>query len=411
MSNPQAQQPRPPLSKTAMIMIEVALAIGGFGIGTGEFAAMGLMPAIAEGLGVSGPQVGHVISAYALGVVVGAPLLAIAGSRFYRRHLLIGLMAFYAVANFASAFAPDYSSLLAFRFIAGLPHGTYFGVAALVVANLVPADQRGKAVSRVMIGLTLAILLGNPLATWLGQSVSWRWAFGCVGVISVITALMIIAFVPLDRQQVRNNPLSEMKAFNRLPVWLALFIGATGFAGVFCVFAYLAKTLLEVTGVSPGWIPIAMAVFGLGGFVSNIVGGWLFDRFGFKAVGGLLVWSICVLLLFPLAAGELWSILLLTFCVGTVGAISPPLQTHLMDVAGDAQTLSAASHHAAFNTANALGPWLGGLAISAGFGWNSTGYVGAATAVVGLAIFMVAWRSLPRAEEKSEGELESLPSR
>jgi DHA1 family inner membrane transport protein len=411
MSSSSESSSRPPLSKGAMIMIEVALAIGGFGIGTGEFAAMGLMPSIAERLGVSGPQVGHLISAYALGVVVGAPLLAIAGSRFYRRQLLIGLMVFYAVANIASAFAPGYFSLLTFRFIAGLPHGTYFGVAALVVASLVPPDQRGKAVSRVMIGLTLAILIGNPLATWLGQSMSWRYAFGAVGIISVVTVLMIAAFLPLDKEQARSNPISEMKAFNRAPVWLALLIGATGFAGVFCVFAYLAPTLLEVTKVSKGWIPVAMAVFGLGGFTGNIVGGWLFDKFGFKAVGGLLIWSIGILLLFPLAALELWSILLVAFCVGTVGAISPPLQTHLMDVSVGAQTLSAASHHAAFNTANALGPWLGGLAISAGFGWNATGYVGAATAVVGLFVFLIAWRlhELP-GEQRAERTLESEPS-
>ena len=390
--------PNPPaLSKRAMLLIELALAIGGFGIGTGEFATMGLMPAIAEGLGVSEPQVGHVISAYALGVVVGAPLLAIMGSRLYRRHLLIGLMGFYALANVASALAPGYHSLLVFRFIAGLPHGTYFGVAALVVATLVPPDQRGKAVSRVMIGLTLAVLIGNPLATWLGQSVSWRYAFALVAGISVVTTALILLFVPLNRQQPRNNPLSEMKAFNRPQVWLALTMGATGFAGVFCVFSYLAPTLLEVTQVGQGWIPIAMATFGLGGFMGNIVGGWLFDKFRFKGVGGVLIWSAAVLLLFPLATAQLWSILLATFLVGTVAAISPILQTHLMDAAPGAETLAAASHHAAFNTANALGPWLGGLAISAGFGWSSTGYVGAATAFIGLAVFVFALRLEPDA--------------
>ncbi len=383
------------LSRGAMLMIEIALAIGGFGIGTGEFAAMGLMPGIAAGLGITEPQVGHLISAYALGVVVGAPLLAIAGSRLYRRHLLIGLMAFYALANLASALAPGYHSLMAFRFIAGLPHGTYFGAAALVVATLVPPDQRGKAVSRVMIGLTLAILIGNPLATWLGQSVSWRYAFALVTGISVLTTCLIVLFVPINRQQPRNNPLSEMKAFNRPQAWLALAMGATGFAGVFCVFSYLAPTLLEVTQVDKGWVPIAMAIFGLGGFMGNIAGGWLFDRFRFRGVGGVLLWSAAILLIFPLATHQLWSVLLATFFVGTVGAISPILQTHLMDAAPGAETLAAASHHAAFNTANALGPWLGGIAITAGLGWSSTGYVGAATALTGLAIFAFAWRLEP----------------
>lgn len=389
----------PQLSKGAMLMIEIALAIGGFGIGTGEFAAMGLMPGIAEGLGVSEPQVGHVISAYALGVVIGAPLLAIAGARLFHRHLLLLLMSFYALANIASALAPSYESLVVMRFIAGLPHGTYFGVAALVVASLVPPSQRGKAVSRVMIGLTLAVLIGNPLATWLGQSMSWRYAFALVSGISLLTVALIVLFVPLNKHQVRNNPLHEIKAFNRLQVWLALLIGATGFAGVFAVFSYLAPTILYVTGESKMWIPIAMAAFGLGGFTGNIVGGWLFDKYQFKAVGGVLVWSIFILLLYPQTTSELWSILLAAFLVGTVVAVSPPLQTHLMDVAPGAETLSAASHHAAFNTANAIGPLLGGLAISAGFGWSSTGYVGAATAAVGLVFFAIAWQLRERQTE------------
>lgn len=382
----------PGLTKAQLWLIEIALAVGGFGIGTGEFATMGLMPAMAAGLGVSEPMIGHVISAYALGVVVGAPLLAIVGARFYRRHLLIGLMVFYTLANIASALAPGYESLLAWRFVAGLPHGTYFGVAALVVASLAPPSDRGKAVSRVMIGLTLAVLIGNPLATWLGQSISWRYAFALVACLSLLTVVLITIYLPLDRQQVRNKPLAEMQAFNRPAVWLALLIGATGFAGVFCVFSYLATTLLEVTGVGKGWIPIAMAVFGAGGFLGNLAGGWLFDRFQFRAVGGVLVWSLLVFLVFPSTTGQLWSILLMTFCVGTIAALAAPLQTHLMDVAAGAQTLAAASHHAAFNTANAIGPLIGGLVITAGFGWSAVSYAGVATAVIGLLFFLWAWR-------------------
>lgn len=380
------------LSKAQMWLIEIALAVGGFGIGTGEFATMGLMPVMAEGLGVSEPMVGHVISAYALGVVVGAPLLAIVGARFFRRHLLICLMSFYTLANIVSALAPTYESLLLSRFVAGLPHGTYFGVAALVVASLAPPSDRGKAVSRVMIGLTLAVLIGNPMATWLGQSISWRYAFALVAVLSMLTVVLIIIYLPLDKTQVRNKPLAEMQAFNRPAVWLALLIGATGFAGVFCVFSYLATTLLEVTGVSKGWIPVAMAVFGAGGFLGNLAGGWLFDRFQLKSVGGVLLWSLVVFLIFPLTTGNLWSILLMTFCVGTIAALAAPLQTHLMDVAAGAQTLAAASHHAAFNTANAIGPLIGGLVITAGFGWSAVSYAGVGTAILGLIFFVWAWR-------------------
>ena len=384
---------KPKLSARAVLLIELALAMGGFAIGTGEFAIMGLMPNVAQGLGISEPQVGHVISTYALGVVVGAPLLAILGSRTFRLHLLLLLMGFFALGNFASALAPDYHWLMLFRFITGLPHGAYFGVAMLVAASMVAPHERAKAVSRVLAGLTIAMLIGNPTATWLGQWLSWRWAFGLVGLIALLTVLLVALFLPLDRSEPRNDPMRELRDFNRKPVWLALAISSVGFAGMFCVFSYLAPTLLEVTGVGEGWIPVALAAFGLGGIVGNLFGGWLFDRLGFKAVAWLLLWSILVLLVFPFAAYSLWTILPAAFAIGTMVSLGPPLQTHLMDVAGEAQTLGAASNHSAFNIANALGPWLGGLAISAGFGWNSTGYIGAATGVAGLLVFWWAWAS------------------
>ena len=372
-------------------LILLALAVGGFGIGTGEFVIMGLMPTIAADLGVTEPQVGHVISSYALGVVVGAPILAIFGARLYRRHLLLLLMVFFALGNLASALAPDYHSLLLARFVAGLPHGAYFGVAALVAASLVAPNKRAAAISLVMLGLTLAILVGNPLATLLGQQIDWRYAFVAVAVIALLTVLLIALFLPLDRSVVRSNPLAELQAFRRIQVWYALGIGAIGFAGMFCVFSYLAVTLLEVTGVAPLVVPLAVATFGAGTLVGNLAGGWLFERLQFAAVGVVLLWSVAVLLLFPFAVQTLWSALLAAFLVGTMVALSPPLQTRLMDVTADAQTLAAASHHAAFNVANALGPWLGGLAIGAGLGWTVTGYVGALTAVAGLGLFLLSW--------------------
>ncbi len=380
------------LGARAVLLIELALAMGGFAIGTGEFAIMGLMPDVAQGLGISEPQVGHVISNYALGVVVGAPLLAILGSRLLRRQLLLLLMGFFALGNFASALAPDYHALMAVRFVTGLPHGAYFGVAMLVAASMVAPDKRAQAVARVLMGLTVAILIGNPLATWLGQWLSWRYAFALVGAIALLTVLLVALYLPRSQNEPRNSPLHEMRAFNRPQVWLALAISSIGFAGMFCVFSYMAPTLLEVTGVNSGWIPFALAAFGLGGIVGNMAGGWLFDRLHLQAVAWLLLWSTLVLLVFPLAAQSAWTIFPAVFAVGTMVSLSPALQTHLMDVASDAQTLAAASNHAAFNIANALGPWLGGLAISAGFGWTSTGYIGAATAIGGLLVFAWAWK-------------------
>jgi DHA1 family inner membrane transport protein len=381
-------------------LILTALTLGGFAIGTSEFSAMGLMPEMVKSFSITEPQVGHIISMYALGVVVGAPLLAILGARLPRRALLLALMGFYALGNLASALAPSYVSMMLARFVAGLPHGAYFGVSALTAVAISRPDQRGKAVSLTMFGLTVAILIGNPIATWMGQTIGWRWAFVMVSAVAVATVIMIAAFMPRDRAAAPTRALDELRAFHRLPVWQALAIGAIGFSGLFCVFSYLAPTMLQVTKVSASLIPLGLAGFGLGGVFGNFFGGWLFDRLRFRAVPVILLGAVMMLLLFPLAAHSLWTLLPATVAIGMMGALGPVLQTHLMDVAGDAQTLAAASHHAAFNAANALGPWLGGMAITAGWGWTSTGYVGAATALLGVMIYIWAAATLRRPQQE-----------
>lgn len=387
------QEPPPQVvPRSTVVKMEVAMALGSFAIGTGEFAIMGLMPEVASNLHLSEPEVGHAISAYALGVMVGAPTLAILGARLLRKHMLLLLMALYALGNLATAFAPSYAGLVAFRFISGLPHGAYFGIAAVVASSMVASDQRAGAVARVMMGLTLAMLLGNPLATFLGQFFGWRSAFVLVGLIALGTIALVWRFVPQPGNEARSDPRKELQAFRLPQVWMALGIASIGFAGMFCVFSYLAPTLLEVTRVSPQWIPVGLAAFGVGGIVGNIAGGKLFDRLGFRAVGLVLLWSMAVLLLFPFAAQALWSVLPGIALVGTMIALAAPLQIRLMDIAHEAPSLAAASNHAAFNLANALGPWLGGMAIGAGLGWTSTGYIGAATALAGLGLFIVARR-------------------
>ncbi|MEE7547766.1 MFS transporter [Xanthomonas sp. Kuri4-1] len=388
----------PALPRRDYVLILFALAMGGFAIGIGEFSTMGLMTPIARGLQVSEPQVGHVISAYALGVVVGAPVLAIVGARWRRRTLLLLLMGFYAAGNLASALAPSYPTMLLCRFVAGLPHGAYFGVASLVAASISPPHQRATAVGRVLMGLSIALLVGNPLATWLGQVLSWRYAYVSVAAIALLTVLAVALLLPPDPREPRQRPLQELRAFNRPQVWLALAIGAVGFSGMFCVFSYLAPTLTAVTGWPESRVPLAMVAFGIGGVLGSLVGGWLFDRIQFRAVAVLLAWSVLVLLAFPLAAHSPWAVFPAVVAVGTMGALAPALQTRLMDVAAGAQTLAAASNHAAFNTANALGPWLGGMAITAGLGWTSTGYVGAATAFGGLLIYLWARRAERRSQ-------------
>jgi DHA1 family inner membrane transport protein len=386
------QTPGYVLPARAAVKMVAAMALGSFAIGTGEFAIMGLMPDIASNLQLSEPQVGHAISAYALGVMVGAPLLAILGAKMLRKHLLILLMVLYAVGNLATAYTSTFGSLVAFRFISGLPHGAYFGIAAVVASSMVPANKRAGAVARVMMGLTLAMLLGNPVATFLGQFFGWRSAFALVGVIAVATVALVWLFVPDRRDEVRSDPRKELQAFKKPQVWMALSIAAIGFSGMFSVFSYLAPTMLEVTRTSPEMIPFGLAAFGLGGIFGNIVGGKLFDRLQFRAVGVVLVWAIAVLMFFPLAAESTWGVMLGVGLVGTMIALAAPLQIRLMDIAHEAPSLAAASNHAAFNLANALGPWLGGMAITAGFGWTSTGYIGAATALAGLVLYLIARR-------------------
>ena len=391
-------QAEPAPADTPVALVHLALAMGGFAIGTTEFASMGLLPYIAQGLKVDVPTAGHVISAYALGVVVGAPVLAVLGARMARRTWLIVLMSLFGLFNGLSAMAPTYHWMLLFRFLSGLPHGAYFGVAALVAASLVPPGKRSQAVGRIMLGLTVATIVGVPAAGWLGQSVGWRWGIALVAVLALICAAMVAVFAPRDRGDPEASPLRELGALTKGQVWLTLGIGAIGFGGLFSVYAYLASTLMAVTHASHLAVALVFASFGVGMTLGNIVVPRFADRALMPTAAVLLVWSAVWLLLYPLAAGHVWSMLVVTFAIGIGGALGTILQTRLMDVAGDAQSLAAALNHSAFNTANALGPWLGGMAIAAGWGWGSTGPVGSGLALAGLAVWALAmWLDRVRA--------------
>jgi DHA1 family inner membrane transport protein len=382
---------------------ELALAIGGFGIGTGEFVMMGLLPDVAGNFSVSIPSAGHVISAYALGVVLGAPLISVAAARWSRHRLLLALMTFFAVGNFASAVAPGYASLIAIRFLAGLPHGAYFGVASLVAASLVPANERARAVGRMMLGLTGATLAGVPLATWLGQLFGWRAAYVLVGSIGVLTCVLISRLVPQAGPVEGASPARELSALSHKQVWLTLGVGSIGFGGLFCVYSYITPTLTQVSGLPVRYVPFVLAIFGCGMILGNLIGSWLADRALMRAIGALLMWNAITLGTFSLAAPHAWMAAVVVLLIGTGVAIVPALQIRLMDVAGDAQTLAAALNHSAFNIANALGAWLGGLAIAGGLGWASTGWIGALLALVGLFIF-----ALSVAEEGRSGRCNVL---
>ena len=382
---PSSDQRTVPLRHTGWA--ELALGIGGFGIGTGEFVIMGLLPNVAGNLGISVIQAGHAISAYALGVVIGAPLIAVIAARWPRHRLLLALMACFAAGNFASALAPNYSSLIAIRFVAGLPHGAYFGVASLVAASLVSATERARAVGRMMLGLTGATLAGVPLATWIGQMLGWRAAFVLVGAIGVLTCALIFSWVPRDAPIEGASPARELSALGRKQVWLTLGVGSVGFGGLFCVLSYITPTLTQLAGLPDRLVPFVLVAFGVGMVLGNLIGSWLADRALLRTIGGLLIWNVVVLSLFSLTARHAWLATIAVLLVGTGVAIAPALQIRLMDIAEDAQTLAAALNHSAFNIANAMGAWLGGVAIGAGLGWASTGWVGAVLAVAGLLIF------------------------
>lgn len=371
-------------------IIHFALAIGGFAIGTSEFAAMALIPYISPSLGIEETTASHLISAYALGVVVGAPILAVLGARIPRRTLLITLMIVYALAHVASAFAQTYQGMLAYRFISGLPHGAYFGVASLVAASVVPRDQRSKAVARLMTGLTVATVLGVPFANILGQTVGWRWGFGVVAVLAMLCVALIWTYAPRVEERRAGSPLAELSALGNRQVLLTLLTGAVGFGGFFAVYSYVASTVINVTQAGEAAVPVVLAVMGVGMVIGTLVVGRFADSrptlapFIIMAIGGVLM------LCYGPATASLATLIPLVFLIGMTGALSIPLQSRLMDVAGEAQTLAAALNHSAFNIANAIGPAVAAAAISAGYGYQASGYVGALLSVCGIICFAVA---------------------
>jgi DHA1 family inner membrane transport protein len=378
--------PQPAVLKLAIL----ALALGGFGIGTNEFVAMGLLPEIAASMNISEPAAGHVISAYALGVVVGAPLIAALTARVPRKTILLSLMAVFTLGNLATVMAPTYESLIVARFVAGLPHGAFFGIAALVAARMLGPGKRAKAVAQVMTGLTVATVIGVPVASWLGQALGWRSAFGLVVVIGLITLAAIALWLPNMAATHSSSPLSELGALRRPQVWLALAVGMVGFGGMFAVYTYIATTLTDVSGLSRALVPLALMMFGAGMVVGNIVGGRMADRSVIRSLY-LTIGALAVMLaIFVVASHNPVTALLLLFGIGAAGAaISPALQTRLMDVAADAQTLAAALNHSALNIANASGAWVGGLVIAAGFGYTAPAAAGAGLAAVGLVVLTI----------------------
>jgi len=371
----------------------LALAMGGFAIGTTEFVTMGLLPQIADGVDVSIPAAGNVISAYAVGVVVGAPVLAFLGARLPRRGLLIALMAAFAVGNALSALAGDFGLLTAARFLSGLPHGAYFGVASLVAANLATPERRGRAVALVMLGLSVANVVGVPAATWLGQSFGWRSAYWSVTILGLLTMALVLLFVPRVPGDPAATGRRELSAFLRPQVWLTLLAGAIGFGGMFAVYSYIAPTVTDVGKLSESAVPVFLLVFGLGMVAGTWLAGELADWSVFKSLLGSSLGMAAILLLFAAVAPYGWAALPVAFSIAVIASVLVVnLQLRLMGVAGSAQTLGAAMNHASLNVANALGAWLGGIVIAAGYGYRAPALVGVALSLLGFVVLVVSAR-------------------
>ncbi|MFJ9538230.1 MFS transporter [Streptomyces sp. NPDC101225] len=381
----------------------LALAVGAFGIGTTEFVMMGLLPDVADDLHISIPAAGHLVSAYALGVVIGAPLLAAVTARMSRRRVLIGLMALFVVGNTLSAFAPGPDSLLAARFLSGLPHGAFFGVGAVVATAMVAPERKARSVSLMFLGLTVANIAGVPVATLIGQHLGWRATFLGVGAIGLAAIAALALLIPHDHPHAPVAGLrGELAALRSLPVWLALGTTVAGFGALFAAYSYITPMLTDAAGYAETSVTLLLALFGVGATVGNLAGGRLADHSLRGTLFGGLLALAAVLALFPLLMSARWTAALAVVLLGAAAFVTgSPLQLMVMEKAAAAPSLASSANQAAFNLANAGGAWIGGLALAAGLGVTSPALTGAALAVLGLGVAGVAYavdrrRAVPR---------------
>ncbi|MGR0320177.1 MFS transporter [Agromyces sp. ZXT2-3] len=387
----------------------LALAMGGFGIGATEFVAMGLLPDMAadllpglaaESTDAANAAAGWIISAYALGVVVGAPTIAAAAARWPRKRLLLALLAAFSIGTVASALLPTFELVVAARFLAALPHGAYFGIASLVAASLMGPGKRARGVALVLSGLTIANVVGVPLITWLGQQAGWRIAYLAVAGIFAATFLAVAVAVPWQAGDAGATMKRELRIFTRAQAWFALAIGAIGFGGLFAVYSYVAPLATEVTGLPEGAVPLVLVVFGLGMTIGNLVGGRLADwsvRRSMYLFFGILAGALVLL---GLTAQHPVGLGVGVFLVGaSAAALSPTIQARLMDVARDSQSIAAALNHSALNIGNSLGAILGGIVIADGLGYVAPVWVGLLLTGAGI-ILAIGTFALDRARQR-----------
>lgn len=371
-----------------------ALAIASFGIGTTEFVIMGLLPEVAADLGVSIPSAGLLITGYAIGVVIGGPIIVVATSRLPRKITLIGLAALFVVGNVFCAIAPTYGMLMAARVFTAFGHGAFFGISAVVAGTLVPRNQRARAMALVFAGLTLANILGVPGGTALGQIAGWRATFWAVVAIGLVSVAAIVAWVPSDRGAAAPPSLvREFAVFRKLQVWLAMAISALAAAATFACFTYIAPILQTVTGMAPHQVTWVLLLFGVGITTGNLIGGRLADWKLMPTIIGALAALILVLAQFSWSSHSVVGACISVFAWGCVMFILiAPLQMRVIEAAGDAPNLASTLNQGAFNVGNAGGAWIGGLSITMGATYDTLPFVAAALSAVALLIAVVSWQ-------------------
>ncbi|GAB3295996.1 MFS transporter [Pseudoclavibacter terrae] len=368
-----------------------ALALGGFGIGLTEFVIMGLLPEVAADFAVSESVAGYLISGYALAVAVGAIGLTVALTRLDRKKALVGLMVIFIAGNVLSALAPSYEVMMLGRIVAALSHGAFFGIGAVVAANLVPANRKAAAISLMFAGLTVANVLGVPIGTFIGQATGWRSTFWVIASIGVVALVGMAVLIPASAGRGGGSVLAEFRIFRSGQVWASMAITVLGYGGMFGAFSYIAFTLTGVSGFAASTVPWLLVLFGVGLFVGNIVGGRAADRNLGRTLLVLLVGLIVILVAFALLASSQVATLVLLVLMGGFGfATVPGLQMRIMNFAGDAPMLASGANIAAFNVGNAFGAWIGGMTIAAGLGYASPLWAGAAVTLAGLAALVIA---------------------
>ncbi|MFF9024771.1 MFS transporter [Streptomyces eurythermus] len=371
----------------------LALAIGAFGIGTTEFVIMGVLPQVAGDFGVTIPTAGYLVSGYALGVVIGAPVLTVLGTRVSRKKMLMFLMGLFIAGNALSAAAPSFGLMLTGRIVASLAHGAFFGIGSVVAAGLVAPQKKASAISLMFMGLTVANIVGVPGGTYIGQAAGWRVTFALVAALGVIGLLGVAKLVPETGRPESVSVRGEFAAFRNVQVWLAMAMTVLGYGGVFAAITYISPMMTEVAGYTEGAVTWLLVLFGIGMFLGNLLGGKFADRALMPMLFTALAALTAALLLFTATAHSKILAAITLSLIGALGfATVPPLQKWVLDQAAAAPTLASAANIGAFNLGNALAAWLGGVVIAAGLGFTAPNWVGAILSGTALSLAFLAAR-------------------